>query len=98
MSELGFEWDAPKEARNRRKHGVSFDEAETVFSDTHALLIHDPEHSATEDRFILLGLSAEFRILVVVHTYRESQRVIRIVSARKATGEERDAYNRRWRE
>jgi uncharacterized DUF497 family protein len=97
MSELRFAWDARKETQNRRKHGVSFTEAETVFSDEHALLVDDPEHSDQEDRFALLGLSASLRTLVVVHCYREHEAVIRIISARKATRRERDVYNRRWR-
>ena len=97
MSDLGFAWDARKETQNRRKHGVSFIEAETVFSDEHALLVDDPEHSDQEDRFALLGLSAKLRTLVVVHCYREEEAVIRIVSARKATRREQDVYNQRWR-
>lgn len=94
MLDLRFDWDARKEAQNRRKHGVSFTEAETVFSDEHALLVDDPDQ---EDRFALLGLSARLRTLVVVHCYREQEAVIRIISARKATRRERDIYNRRWR-
>jgi len=92
-----FEWDEAKAAENQRKHGVSFTEAETVFSDDHALLVDDPEHSDQEDRFALLGLSASLRTLVVVHCYRDEQAIIRIISARKATRRERDVYNRRWR-
>jgi len=75
---------------------VSFAEAETVFSDEHALLVDDPDHSENEDRFVLLGLRARLRTLVVVHCYREERGVIRIISARKATRKERDLYNRRW--
>jgi uncharacterized protein len=97
MSELRFEWDARKAAENRRKHGVSFEEAEAVFSDEHALLVDDPEHSAEEARFILMGLSSRLRVLVVVHAYREAQSVIRLISARKANRQERMIYNRRWR-
>jgi len=97
MSDLRFEWDIRKESQNRRKHGVSFTEAETVFSDDHALLVDDPDHSDQEDRFALLGLSAGLRTLVVVHCYREQEAVIRIISARKATRKERDIYNRRWK-
>ena len=97
MPDLRFEWNARKEARNRREHRVSFVEAETVFADEHALLNNDPDHSAEEDRFLLLGLSARLRILVVAHTYREAEAVIRIISARKASRKERDIYNRRWR-
>ncbi len=96
MAGLRFEWDARKNAANERKHGVSFDEAATVFSDEHALLITDPDHSKEKDRFVLLGLSASLRTLVVCHCYRESEEVIRIISARKATRSERTQYNRRW--
>jgi uncharacterized DUF497 family protein len=97
MSELQFAWDAAKEAEKRRKRRVSFEEAETVFSDEHALLIDDPEHSDEEDRFVLMGLSARLRVLVVVHAYREAQGIIRLISARKANRQERVLYNRRWR-
>jgi len=98
MPGLRFEWDASKEAQNRRKHSVSFEEARTIFADEHGRLIDDPEHSGDEDRFLLLGLSVRFRILVVSHCYRASDGVIRIVSARKATRRERGIYNERWRE
>ncbi len=97
MPDLLIEWDPDKDKQNRRKHSVSFVEAESIFVDEHALLLNDPEHSAEEDRFILLGLSAKLRILVVAHTFRERQGVIRIISARKATRRERDIYNQRWR-
>lgn len=97
MPELRFEWDERKALQNRRKHGVSFEEAETVFSDDYGLLIDDPNHSGEEDRFLLLGLSASQRTLVVAHCYRKADDVIRIISARKATRKERDIYNRRWR-
>jgi uncharacterized DUF497 family protein len=97
MAELRFEWDPRKDAANQRKHGVSFEEAVTVFSDERALLLDDPDHSADEDRFILLGLSASLRALVVCHCYREAEDVIRIVSARKATRAERAEYERRWK-
>ncbi len=96
MSDLRFAWDPKKDSQNRRKHRVSFAEAETVFGDEHALLIDDPEHSTAEDRFILLGVSAKLRILVVAHAYREDQGLIRIISARKATRSERAQYARRW--
>ena len=96
MGDLRFEWDPAKAATNRRKHGVSFAEGETVFSDEHALLLEDPDHSATEGRFILLGLSAALRVLVVVHSYREQDAVIRLISARKATRSERAQYAKRW--
>lgn len=97
MARIRFEWDRAKNSINKRKHGVSFEEAETVFSDEHALLIDDPEHSDEEERFILLGLSAVLRTVVVCHCYREKNEVIRIISARKADRAERNHYNRRWR-
>ena len=96
MAEIRFAWDPRKNAENRRKHGISFEEAETVFADEHALLIDDPDHSTTEDRFVLLGLSARFRVLLVVHSYREHDDIIRIISARRATKQERGRYDERW--
>jgi len=95
MSDLRFEWDPRKAAGNLRKHGVSFDEARTAFADEHGLLLDDPEHSAEEDRFVLLGLSVDTRLLVVVHCYRAEDQVIRIVSARKADRQERRQYEER---
>jgi len=70
------------------KHGVWFEEAQSTFHDPHARLFHDPEHSEEEDRFILLGVSSAARPLVVIHCYRESDSMIRIISARKATKKE----------
>jgi hypothetical protein len=96
MTELRFEWDPKKDAANQRKHGVGFDEASTVFSDEHALLIDDPDHSDDEERFIILGLSANLRTLVVCHCYREAESIIRLISARKATPKERSQYAQRW--
>jgi uncharacterized DUF497 family protein len=92
MSALRFEWDPKKAASNLRKHKVSFDDAQTVFSDERALLINDPDHSEEEDRFVLLGLSSTMRLLVVVHCYRAADNVIRLISARKADAEERSLY------
>ena len=97
MAELRFEWDPDKAAQNARKHRVSFEEAETVFSDEFAVLIDDPEHSGQEDRFLLLGLSSKLRTLVVAHCYRSTSDVIRIISARRASRTERNTYNQRWR-
>jgi hypothetical protein len=97
VAELRFEWDPRKDADNQRKHRVSFEEAESVFSDEHALLIDDPEHSTTEARFVLLGLSIRFRVLLVVHRYRDQDAVIRIISARRATKQERSRYDQRWK-
>lgn len=96
MARIRIEWDRAKNTINKRKHGVSFEEAETVFSDEHALFIDDPEHSDEEERFILPGLSAVLRTLVVCHCYREKDEIIRVISARKADRTERNHYNRRW--
>ena len=95
MAEIRFEWDPRKDAENQRKHGVTFEEARTVFYDERALLRDDPDEQ--DDRFVLLGLSAALRTLVVCHCYREQDGVIRIISARKAHKEERADYERRWR-
>ena len=97
MSELRFEWDHAKALANRRKHRVSFEEAETIFLDESAVLIDDPDHSGAEERFLLVGLSSTLRVLTVAHCYRKADDVIRIISARKATRNERVTYGRRWR-
>ena len=89
---LRFEWNPDKNNENKRKHGVSFEEAQAVFLDENALLIHDPDHSEDEDRFVLLGLSASIHILAVCHCYRKSDEVVRIISARKATHKEQKRY------
>ena len=93
MRELTFEWNSRKAAENRRKHNVSFEEARSAFLDDNARVIADPEHSDDEDRFILLGLSVQLRLLVVVHCYREAENLIRIISARKAAPSERRQYS-----
>ncbi|MCL4849449.1 MAG: BrnT family toxin [Acidobacteria bacterium] len=95
MQDLRFEWDPAKAGSNMRKHGVSFEEARTVFSDDQALVIDDPDHSDDEDRFILMGSSALLRVLVVVHAFRSAPDTVRIISARKATTIERSTYSRR---
>ena len=92
MSELHFEWDGRKAASNATKHGVTFEEARTVFVDERAKLIDDPDHSEDEDRFVLLGLSSTLRLLLVCHCYRSDGNVIRIISARKATARESKFY------
>ena len=94
MSELQFEWDNSKATANLKKHGVSFEEARSVFADEWAKLIADPDHSANEDRFILLGYSAQLRLLVVCHCYRTDENTIRIISARKAIRHEAATYRR----
>lgn len=92
MSLLHFTWDAKKDRANQRKHGVSFEEAKSVFYDEYARLIGDPEHSLDEERFALLGMSAQLKVLVVCHCYRDSQGEVRVISARKATKKERHQY------
>lgn len=89
---LQFEWDENKNTINKKKHGVSFEEAETAFYDTEALVIADPEHSQEEERFILLGFSAMARMLMVCHCIRGEGETIRIISARKATAKETAQY------
>jgi len=92
MSDVAFVWDQKKNRANIRKHKVSFEEAETVFKDENAIQYYDPDHSRDEDRFILLGLSTRLRVLVVCHCFRESELVIRIISARRADKLEGRAY------
>ena len=95
---LRFEWDPRKAAANLYKHKVSFTEAESAFYDDSAIVRDDPDHSEQEDRFLLLGMSAALRVLVVVHCVREGGSVIRLISARKATPSERVQYGARWKE
>ena len=92
--EISFTWDDRKSRENQRKHGVSFEEAESVFFDERAREYFDPDHSDEEDRFLLVGRSYGLRMLLVCHCYREDERVIRIISARRATRTERSAYQR----
>ncbi len=92
MNEIQFAWDDEKAGENRRKHGISFGEAKTVFYDENARLQYDPDHSEDEDRFLLLGTSYSLRVLVVCHCYREKDTLVRIISARKATKNEQKQY------
>ncbi len=92
MKIISIVWDDKKAKENLQKHKVAFKEAQTVFSDPNARMIYDPEHSGEEDRFILLGISAALKLLVVCHCYREDDRVIRIISARKANKNEQKQY------
>ncbi len=94
MGELRFDWNPVKAEENLRKHGISFEEARTVFYDDFAVEFYDDEHSDWEDRFLLLGLSAQLRLLLVCHCYRESESVIRLISAREATKGEAGFYRR----
>ena len=94
MKYIHFVWDEVKDRANQKKHHVSFDEARTVFFDENARLTNDPEHSSSEDRFIIMGISRGLRLLVVCHCYREDEETIRIISARKATKLESSQYRR----
>ncbi|TLD97686.1 BrnT family toxin [Helicobacter jaachi] len=89
---MKFEWDAQKAKANKAKHNVSFEEAQSVFSDEFARVIFDESHSNDEARFVILGLSQRLRILVVVHCFRSGNSTIRIISARKATQNEQKQY------
>jgi uncharacterized protein len=89
---LRFEWDEQKNKRNRAKHKVWFEEAQTVFEDPRARVFYDQDHSEQEDRFVILGLSSAARLLVVVHCHREVDSIVRIISARKATRKETKTY------
>jgi hypothetical protein len=95
MQDLLFAWDGEKNQANIKNHGVSFEEAQTAFYDENATVYYDPDHSEDEDRFILLGMSFRLHVLVVCHCYRESESIIRIIAARKADKDERNAYGRR---
>lgn len=92
MGNIAFDWDPRKARSNLAKHGVSFEEAQTVFLDDHARLIDDPDHSEEEKRFVLLGYSSQGHCLVVHHCYRQSDAVIRLISARCATAPEEEEY------
>jgi len=92
MKKIKFEWDKKKDVSNIKKHGISFEEAHTAFYDEYAIQFYDPEHSETEDRFLLLGADFKSKVLVICHCYREEETVVRIISARKADKEETKFY------
>jgi uncharacterized DUF497 family protein len=89
---IEFEWDPEKALANEKKHGISFEEAQSVFYDDFARQFYDPESSESEDRFLMLGMSNQARMLLVCHCERSDGGVIRIISARKATRDERTYY------
>ena len=89
-----FDWDENKNRIHLEKHGITFEEASTVFFDDRAILFDDPEHSIDEDRFLLLGMSETAKACIVCHCYRKSDTVIRIISARQATRKEEQRYVR----
>lgn len=92
MNEIKFEWDNRKDKSNQKKHGVSFEEAKTVFYDENAIEFYDFDHSHDEKRFLLLGLSSKLRLLLICHCFKEENGIIRIISARKATTNEQKEY------
>ncbi len=92
---MKFEWDDKKNNANKNKHGISFEEAMTVFDDEEAIVIPDPDHSIDEERFLILGLSKDINLMVVCHCYRGEDDIIRIISARSATKTETSQYNSR---
>ena len=92
MAEVTFQWDERKNRDNQRKHGVSFEEARSVFFDDRGVEFYDDEHSDWEDRFLVLGVSAKLRLLMVCHCHRQEDNVIRIISARTATKNEQAHY------
>lgn len=94
MAQLQFDWDPRKERANQKKHGIGFNEARSVFLDEFARIIPDTDSSDGEPRFLMLGMSISLRVLVVCHCYRESEQVIRIISARRADPTERKEYAR----
>ncbi len=94
MKNISFEWDENKNQINRRKHGIDFEEAKTIFYDDNAILFDDPEHSVEEERFLILGISKYENLCIVSHCYRSDDNIIRIISARKATKNEIKTYNR----
>lgn len=89
---IRFEWDENKNQINQRKHGISFEEAATVFYDEYAILFDDPDHSVDEDRFLIIGTTRRERICIVSHCYRGKEGAVRIISARKATRSEKRIY------
>lgn len=92
MNHLKFEWDNNKDKINSKKHGVSFDEAQTVFYDEYAIQFFDPDHSENKDRFLLLGMSFKLKTLVICHCFKQEETIVRIISARKADKDEEQAY------
>jgi len=89
---LKFEWNSNKSITNKKKHGISFEEAQTVFFDSNARIIEDPEHSDYEERFVIMGVSQCLRILTVCYCYRRGNKVIRIISAGRADKREKEKY------
>lgn len=96
MEILKFEWDKKKNEINKKKHGLSFEEAKEVFGDENAILFDDPDHSLDEDRFLIIGSVKSSKICIVSHCYRDNDEVIRLISAREATNNEKRIYQEGW--
>ena len=95
MDTLSFEWDERKNEINRQKHGISFETAREVFYDD-AVVFDVPDHSVGEERFLIIGMTLSSKICIVSHCYRDSDNVIRLISAREATKREKQTYQRGW--
>ena len=96
MDSLTFEWDEHKNEINKRKHGISFETAREVFYDDDAVLFDDPDHSIGEERFLIIGMTLSSKVCIVSHCYRDSDNVIRLISAREATKNEKLTYQKGW--
>ena len=96
MEGIKFEWDENKNEINKKKHGLSFEEAREVFYDNDAVLFDDPDHSVGEERFLIIGMLRSSKICIVSHCYRDNDNVIRIISARTATKSEKQIYTEGW--
>lgn len=96
METLYFEWDENKNEINKKKHGLSFETAKEVFYDDNAVLFDDPDHSIGEKRFLIIGMIKESKICIVSHCYRDNDNVIRLISAREATKNEKKTYYEGW--
>ena len=96
METIAFEWDENKNTINKDKHGLSFEEAREVFYDDNAVLFDDPDHSIGEERFLIIGMLKSSKVCIVSHCYRDNDNVIRIISARQATKNEKNTYLRGW--
>ena len=96
METLKFEWDENKNTINKKKHGLSFETAKEVFFDDDAVLFDDPDHSIDEERFLIIGMLKSSKICIVSHCYRDESNIIRIISAREATKNEKKIYQEGW--
>lgn len=96
METINFEWDENKNEINKKKHGLSFETAQEVFYDDFAVVFDDPDHSIGEERFLIIGMTESSGICIVSHCYRDSDSVIRIISAREATKKEKKIYQEGW--